>query len=46
MTGKLVPASQSGPSGVEMHTAGVDKVSQAQSQLSEKNSTLTGSLVN
>ncbi len=41
---KLVPASQSIVSGVNAYTAGVDKVSQGASQLSEKNSTLTGSL--
>ena len=41
---KLVPASQSITSGVNAYTAGVDKVSQGASQLSEKNSTLTGSL--
>ena len=41
---KLVPASQSIASGVNSYTAGVDKVSQGASQLSEKNSTLTGSL--
>ena len=41
---KLVPASQSIASGVNAYTAGVDKVSQGASQLSEKNSTLTGSL--
>lgn len=41
---KLVPASQSITSGVNVYTAGVDKVSQGASQLSEKNSTLTGSL--
>ena len=43
-TNKLVPASQSITSGVNAYTAGVDKVSQGASQLSEKNSTLTGSL--
>ena len=43
-TSKLVPASQSIASGVNAYTAGVDKVSQGASQLSEKNSTLTGSL--
>lgn len=41
---KLVPASQSITSGVNAYTAGVDKVSQGASQLSEKNFTLTGSL--
>ena len=41
---KLVPASKSITSGVNAYTAGVDKVSQGASQLSEKNSTLTGSL--
>ena len=41
---KLVPASQSIASGVNAYTAGVDKVSQGASQLSEKNATLTGSL--
>ena len=44
VTSKLVPASQSITSGVNAYTAGVDKVSQGASQLSEKNSTLTGSL--
>ena len=44
VTRKLVPASQSIASGVNAYTAGVDKVSQGASQLSEKNSTLTGSL--
>ena len=44
VTSKLVPASQSITSGVNAYTAGVDKVSQGSSQLSEKNSTLTGSL--
>lgn len=44
VTSKLVPASQSIASGVKAYTAGVDKVSQGASQLSEKNSTLTGSL--
>ena len=44
VTSKLVPASQSIVSGVNAYTAGVDKVSQGASQLSEKNSTLTGSL--
>ena len=44
VTSKLVPASQSIESGVNAYTAGVDKVSQGASQLSEKNSTLTGSL--
>ncbi len=41
---KLVPASQSIISRVNAYTAGIDKVSQGASQLSEKNSTLTGSL--
>ena len=41
---QLVPASQSITSGVNAYTAGFDKVSQGASQLSEKNSTLTGSL--
>ena len=41
---KLVPASQSIASGINAYTTGVDKVSQGASQLSEKNSTLTGSL--
>lgn len=41
---KLVPTSQSITSGVNAYTTGVDKVSQGASQLSEKNSTLTGSL--
>ena len=41
---QLVPASQSITSGVNAYTAGVDKVSQGASQLSEKNSTLTGGL--
>ena len=41
---KLVPASQSIASGVNAYTAGVDKVSQGASQLSKKNSPLTGSL--
>ena len=41
---KLVPTSQSIASGVKAYTIGVDKVSQGASQLSEKNSTLTGSL--
>ena len=41
---KLVPASQYITSGVNAYTAGVDKVSQGASQLSEKNATLTGSL--
>ena len=41
---KLVPDSQSITSGVNAYTAGVDKVSQGASQLSEKNSTLTGGL--
>ena len=44
VTSKLVPASQSITSGINAYTAGVDKVSQGASQLSEKNSTLTGSL--
>ena len=44
VTSKLVPASQSIVSGVNAYTAGVDKVSQGASQLSEKNATLTGSL--
>ena len=44
VTSKLVPASQSIASGVNAYTAGVDKVSQGASQLSEKNSTLTGGL--
>ena len=44
VTSKLVPASHSITSGVNAYTAGVDKVSQGASQLSEKNSTLTGSL--
>ena len=44
VTRKLVPDSQSITSGVNAYTAGVDKVSQGASQLSEKNSTLTGSL--
>ena len=44
VTSKLVPASHSIASGVNAYTAGVDKVSQGASQLSEKNSTLTGSL--
>ena len=44
VTSKLVPASQSIASGINAYTAGVDKVSQGASQLSEKNSTLTGSL--
>ena len=44
VTSKLVPASQSIASGVKAYTTGVDKVSQGSSQLSEKNSTLTGSL--
>ena len=35
---KLVPDSQSITSGVNAYTAGVDKVSQGASQLSEKNS--------
>ena len=44
VTSKLVPANQSIASGVNAYTTGVDKVSQGASQLSEKNSTLTGSL--
>lgn len=44
VTSKVVPASQSIASGVNVYTTGVDKVSQGASQLSEKNSTLTGSL--
>lgn len=44
VTSKLVPDSQSIASGVNAYTAGVDKVSQGASQLSEKNTTLTGSL--
>ena len=44
VTRKLVPDSQSITSGVNAYTAGVDKVSQGASQLSEKNYTLTGSL--
>ncbi len=44
VTSKLVPDSQSITSGVNAYTAGVDKVSQGASQLSEKNATLTGSL--
>lgn len=44
VTSKLVPDSQSITSGVKAYTTGVDKVSQGASQLSEKNSTLTGSL--
>ena len=44
VTSKLVPASQSIASDVNAYTTGVDKVSQGASQLSEKNSTLTGSL--
>lgn len=44
VTSKLVPASQSITSGVNAYTAGVDKVSQGASQLSEKKCTLTGSL--
>ena len=44
ITSKLVPDSQSIASGVNAYTAGVDKVSQGASQLSEKNTTLTGSL--
>ena len=44
VTSKLVPTSQSIASGVNAYTTGVDKVSQGASQLSEKNSTLTGSL--
>ena len=44
VTSKLVPASQSITSGINAYTAGIDKVSQGASQLSDKNSTLTGSL--
>lgn len=44
VTSKLVPASQSITSGINAYTVGVDKVSQGASQLSEMNSTLTGSL--
>ncbi|EFN99658.1 YhgE/Pip domain-containing protein [Streptococcus mitis] len=44
VTSKLVPDSQSIALGVKVYTTGVDKVSQGASQLSEKNSTLTGSL--
>ena len=44
VTSKLVPDSQSIASGVNAYTTGVDKVSQGASQLSENNSTLTGSL--
>lgn len=44
VTSKLVPVSQSITSGINAYTAGVDKVSQGASQLSKKNSTLTGSL--
>ena len=44
VSSKLAPASQSITSGVNAYTAGVDKVSQGASQLSEKNSPLTGSL--
>ena len=44
VTSKLVPDSQSIALGVNVYTTGVDKVSQGASQLSEKNSTLTGSL--
>ena len=44
VTSKLVPASQSITSGVNAYTAGVDKVSQGASQLSEKNAILTSSL--
>lgn len=44
VTSKLVPDSQSIASGVNAYTTGVDKVSQGASQLSEKNSTLAGSL--
>lgn len=36
VTSQLVPASQSITSGVNAYTAGVDKVSQGASQLSEK----------
>lgn len=44
VTNKLVPDSQSITSGVNAYTTDVDKVSQGASQLSEKNSTLTGGL--
>ena len=44
VTSKLVPDSQSIALGIKAYTIGVDKVSQEASQLSEKNSTLTGSL--
>lgn len=44
VTSKLVPDSQSIALGVKAYTTGVDKVSQGASQLSEKNTTLTGSL--
>ena len=44
VTSKLVPDSQSIALGVNAYTAGVDKISQDASQLSEKNATLTGSL--
>lgn len=44
VTSKLVSASQSIASGVKAYTAGVDRVSQGASQLSEKNATLTGGL--
>ncbi|ORO95930.1 YhgE/Pip domain-containing protein [Streptococcus mitis] len=44
VTSKLVPDSQSIALGVKVYTTGVDKVSQGASKLSEKNSTLTGSL--
>ena len=44
VSSKLVPASQSITSGVKEYTAGVDKVSQGASQLSDKTPTLTGSL--
>lgn len=44
VTSKLVSVSQSIATGVNAYTAGVDKISQGASQLSEKNSTLTGSL--
>ena len=46
VTSQLVPASQSIATGVNAYTEGVDKVSQGASQLSEKKSTLTGSLIN
>ena len=44
VTSKLVPTSQSIASGVNAYTTGVDKLSQGASQLSKKNSPLTGSL--